>query len=167
MVKSIGLAASHALAGEIALSNISDNAVCKIVFTVVICIVSVLLSLQRHFGKLTPMSIISVTCITVASFITIIGTGVQSPSVLVKNNVPIEWKVINYDATLSDVIGAMTNICFTFGTNMAVLTFCSEMKAPKDFRKSFVIVQGLQLFLYSLVGSLVYVFGGSTLLRRL
>jgi len=48
----------------------------------------------------------------------------------------------------------------TFGTNMAVLTFCSEMKAPKDFRKSFVIVQGLQLFLYSLVGSLVYVFGG-------
>ena len=160
MVKSIGLAASHALAGEIALSNISDNAVCKIVFTVVICIVSVLLSLQRHFGKLTPMSIISVTCITVASFITIIGTGVQSPSVLVKNNVPIEWKVINYDATLSDVIGAMTNICFTFGTNMAVLTFCSEMKAPKDFRKSFVIVQGLQLFLYSLVGSLVYVFGG-------
>jgi amino acid permease len=186
MVKSIGLAASHALAGEIALSNISDNAVCKIVFTVVVCIVSVLvsrlthptfffslpwlipmffrehpqLSLQRHFGKLTPMSIISVTCITVASFITIIGTGVQSPSVLVKNNVPIEWKVINYDATLSDVIGAMTNICFTFGTNMAVLTFCSEMKAPKDFRKSFVIVQGLQLFLYSLVGSLVYVFGG-------
>lgn len=106
------------------------------------------------------MSIISVTCITVASFITIIGTGVQSPSVLVKNNVPVEWKVINYDATLSDVIGAMTNICFTFGTNMAVLTFCSEMKAPKDFRKSFVIVQGLQLFLYSLVGSLVYVFGG-------
>lgn len=43
---------------------------------------------------------------------------------------------------------------------MAVLTFCSEMKQPKDFRKSFVIVQGLQLFLYSLVGSLVYVFGG-------
>lgn len=44
MVKSIGLAASHALAGEIALSNISDNAVCKIVFTVIICVVSVLVS---------------------------------------------------------------------------------------------------------------------------
>jgi hypothetical protein len=43
---------------------------------------------------------------------------------------------------------------------MAVLTFCSEMKQPKDFRKSFVIVQGSQLFLYTLVGSLVYVFGG-------
>jgi len=58
---------------------------------------------------LTLLSILSVSCITVASFITIIGTGVQDPSVLVKNNVPIEWKVINYDATLSDVIGAMTN----------------------------------------------------------
>jgi amino acid permease len=48
MVKSIGLAASHALAGEIALSNISDNAVCKIVFTIVICIVSVLVSPRRE-----------------------------------------------------------------------------------------------------------------------
>jgi len=50
-----------------------------------------------------------VSCITVASFITIIGTGVQDPSVLVKNNVPIHWQAINKEATLSDVIGAMTN----------------------------------------------------------
>lgn len=70
------------------------------------------LSLQRHFGKLTLLSIFSVSCITVASFITIIGTGLQSGDVLEKNNVPVEWVAINYDATLSDVIGAMTNICF-------------------------------------------------------
>jgi hypothetical protein len=44
MVKSIGLAASHALAGEIALSNISDKATCKIVWTIIICVVSVLVS---------------------------------------------------------------------------------------------------------------------------
>jgi amino acid permease len=44
MVKSIGLAASHALAGEIALTNISNGATCKIVVTVVICVVSVLVS---------------------------------------------------------------------------------------------------------------------------
>jgi hypothetical protein len=51
-------------------------------------------------------------------------------------------------------------VCFTYGTNLAVLSFCSEMKNPKHFRKSFVIVQGSQVFLYTLVGALVYVFGG-------
>lgn len=160
MLKSVGLAASHALAGEIALSSISSDAICKIAFTAIICVASVLLSLQRHFGKLAIMSIISVSCITVASFITIIGTGVQDDSVLSKGGAPIHWQAVNSEPTLSDVIGALTNICFTYGTNLAVLSFCSEMKSPKDFRKSFIIVQGSQTFLYSLVGSLVYVFGG-------
>lgn len=160
IVKSVGLAASHALAGEIALSNISNDAICKVAFTAIICVVSVIFSLQRHFGKLTYISLFSVTCITVASFITIIGTGTQSPSVLVKNNVPIKWQAFNKDASFADVIGALTNICFTYGTNLAVLTFCSEMKRPADFKKSFVIVQGAQIVLYTLVGALIYAFGG-------
>lgn len=118
------------------------------------------LSLQRHFGKLTLLSMASVSSIIIASFITVIGTGVQDDQVLRKGGPPIEWVAFNTDASLTDVLGALTNICFTYGTNMAVLTFCSEMKKPKDFRKSYCIVQGLSLTLYTLIGALIYVFGG-------
>lgn len=35
---------------------------------------------------------------------------------------------------------------------MAVFSFCSEMKRPQDFKKSFIIVQGLGILSYTVVG---------------
>lgn len=49
---------------------------------------------------------------------------------------------------------ALTNIVFAYGGNMAVFTFCSEMKKPNDFKKSFLINQGLGTTMYILVVSL-------------
>ncbi|GHJ86239.1 hypothetical protein NliqN6_2641 [Naganishia liquefaciens] len=160
VAKSIGLAASHVLAGKIALNNMSENATCQLVFSIVTMVISVLLSLQRHFGKLTIISIISVTCIVTASFITVIATGVQPDAHLIKNGKPIVWYTFNRDATLSDVIGALTNICFTYGGGMACFTFASEMKNPNDFKKSYALVQIGSVIVYVLVGCLIYVFGG-------
>lgn len=160
IAKSIGLAASHVLAGKIALNNMSENATCQLVFSIVTMIISVALSLQRHFGKLTIISVISVTCIIAASFITVVATGVQPESHLMKAGKPIVWYAFNRDATLSDVIGALTNICFTYGGGMACFTFASEMKKPEDFKKSYALVQIGSIIVYVLVGSLIYVFGG-------
>lgn len=39
--QSIGLAASHVLAGKIALNNMSENATCQLVFSIVTMIISV------------------------------------------------------------------------------------------------------------------------------
>ena len=52
----------------------------------------------------TIISIISVTCIVTASFITVIATGVQPDAHLIKNGKPIVWYTFNRDATLSDVV---------------------------------------------------------------
>lgn len=43
---------------------------------------------------------------------------------------------------------------------MAVFSFCSEMKRPQDFKKSFIIVQGLGTLAYTVVGATIYAFGG-------
>ncbi|KAI5455497.1 hypothetical protein NCC49_000305 [Naganishia albida] len=160
VAKSIGLAASHVLAGKIALNNMSENATCQLVFSIVTMVISVMLSLQRHFGKLTIISIISVTCIIAASFITVIAVAVQPREHLMKAGKPIVWYAFNRDATLSDVIGALTNICFTYGGGMACFTFASEMKNPNDFKKSYALVQVGSVVVYVLIGSLVYVYGG-------
>lgn len=112
---------------------------------------------------------------------------------------PIVWYAFNRNATLSDVvsnkqsendgfwvdrhrvlqIGALTNICFTYGGGMACFTFASEvrnssrvandllltnggqqMKNPNDFKKSYALVQVGSVIVYVLIGSLVYVYGG-------
>jgi hypothetical protein len=63
-----------------------------------------------------------------ASFITIVGTGVQDPSILVKNGQEIHWHAWPQNPNLKDIIGALTNIVFAYGGNMAVFTFCSEVR---------------------------------------
>jgi hypothetical protein len=101
-----------------------------------------------------------------ASFITIVGTGVQDPSILVKGREPIHWHAWPQNPNLMDIIGGLTNIVFAYGGNMAVFTFCSEvsssichqylanfdqMKKPNDFKKSFLMNQGLGTLMYILV----------------
>ena len=54
---------------------------------------------------MTLWAFVSLTCILTASFISIVGTGVQDPSVLVRNNVPIEWHAFPQNPSLMSVIG--------------------------------------------------------------
>ncbi|OCF40859.1 hypothetical protein I317_05309 [Kwoniella heveanensis CBS 569] len=160
VLKSIGLAGSHVLVGKQAINTLSSNAICSVWYALIIAIVSVMMSYSREFGKLAALSWISVSAILIASMITIVGTGVQDPSNLVVNHVPIEWHAFPTEASLIDVIGALTNIVFAYGGNMAVFSFCSEMRNPNDFKKSFGITQGLGAIVYCIVGATVYVFGG-------
>lgn len=43
---------------------------------------------------------------------------------------------------------------------MAVFSFCSEMKRPQGFKKSFIIVKGLGILSYTVVGATIYAFKG-------
>ncbi|KIR97283.1 hypothetical protein L804_05465 [Cryptococcus deuterogattii 2001/935-1] len=159
VLKSMGLAGSHALIGKQALSILSSNAICSVWYALIVCIASVLMPVSREFGKLSLMSLISISAIIIASGITIIATGIQDSSVLVGNGVPIAWQGVPIDPTLVDVIGGLTNVFFAYRGNMAVFSFCSEMKRPQGFKKSFIIVQGLGILSYTVVGATIYTFG--------
>ncbi|GAA5866471.1 hypothetical protein JCM8547_000635 [Rhodosporidiobolus lusitaniae] len=159
-LKSIGLCASHVLVGKQALNYFSDNATCSIVFAMVVAVASILMSVQRTWGGLTGMSIVSVSSILIAAFITVVGVAVQDPTRLEKNGVPVQWKAVNTDATLIDVIGALTNVMFAYGGNMACFSFLAEMRRPVDFKKSFLLNQVVSTVVYLLVGSIVYVYAG-------
>ncbi|ODN85248.1 hypothetical protein L198_07571 [Cryptococcus wingfieldii CBS 7118] len=160
VLKSIGLAGSHVLVGRQAINTLSSYAICSVWYALIIAVVSVLMSYSREFGKLAALSWVSVSAILIASMITIVGTGAQADSNLIEDGVPIEWHAFPTDPSLTNVIGALTNIVFAYGGNMAVFSFCSEMRNPNDFKKSFAITQGLGAVVYCITGALVYVFGG-------
>lgn len=160
VLKAMGLAGSHTLAGEEALRSLSSNATCGVVWGVVVIVVSIIMSYSREWGKLSAMSFLSVFCVLTASLITIIATGVQPDSILVKNAVPIEWHAFPKNPSFPKIIGALCNIVFAYGGNMAVFTFCSEMRDPREFKKSFLMVQGLGTTAYIVVGATIYAFGG-------
>jgi hypothetical protein len=43
---------------------------------------------------------------------------------------------------------------------MAVFSFLPEMKKPEDFKKSVMLMQVTQLIIYSVVGGVLYSYGG-------
>ncbi|GAA5903552.1 hypothetical protein JCM6882_002982 [Rhodosporidiobolus microsporus] len=160
VAKSIGLASSHILAGKIAISTFDGGANCSIGWSLLVAAVSGILSYQRQWSGLTIMSICSLTCITTACIITMVGAATQDPSVLIKNDVPIKWVAFQTEANLETSVGAIASTIFAYGGNMAVFSFLPEMKKPEQFKKSIFIMQGTQLIFYSVVGAVLYSYGG-------
>ncbi|PWN48237.1 hypothetical protein IE53DRAFT_389581 [Violaceomyces palustris] len=163
IVKVTFVAGSHSLSGAIALSNISSNAVCSIVYAVVISVVSFLLTVPRTFEKVSYISFLSVASILVACLITIVASGTQSLETLQtatdKELGPVEWFAGEHHG-LIDVINAITNIVFAYGGHVAIFSFASEMKEPADFKYSLILVQVVATSWYILVGATIYSFVG-------
>jgi hypothetical protein len=110
---------SHILSTTIALENISSNAICKIIWAVIVMVISFLLETPRTFSKASYVSLVStnpvgsawlmkrkslthafkltirqasVTAILTAVLITIIASGVQDhPSSMPASAAPVEW----------------------------------------------------------------------------
>ncbi|ODO11992.1 hypothetical protein I350_00776 [Cryptococcus amylolentus CBS 6273] len=161
VINSMGLAGSHVLLGKQGLAQLSSNAICSVWFSLITAVASVLMSISREFSKLYLMSTLSLISIAIASLIAIIGVGAQDDSVLVTaSGGPIAWYAFPLAPTLVDIVGGVTNVLFSFGGNMAAFSFCSEMRRPEDFKKSFIICQGFGILLYTITGALVYAFGG-------
>ncbi|GAA5923084.1 hypothetical protein JCM3775_007431 [Rhodotorula graminis] len=158
--KSIGLAASHILAGKLAIATFDSGANCAIGWAVLIAGVSAILSYNRKWSGLLGLSVASISCIVIACIITMVGAGTQDPARLEKNGEPVHWVAFNSELTFADAIGAITNCVFAYGQNMAVLTFLPEMRKPSDFKKSIALMQGFQLIIYSVVGAVLYSYGG-------
>ncbi|KAH6682918.1 transmembrane amino acid transporter protein-domain-containing protein [Halenospora varia] len=158
--KTIGVAGSHSVVGEVALKTMTKNRICGVWWALLIAIDSILFSPSRKWGKLWVSSFISVGCIMIAAIITVVGVAVQDSSQLTKNGVPITWHVFPAKSTLVDVVGAISNIIFSFGGCTAAVSFSSEMREPNDFKKSFLIVQGCGISANILVGVIIYAYGG-------
>lgn len=71
------LAGGQMLSGQIALSAISDNAICNVSFAGIFCAATFICSLPRTFGRMGWISIPSVICISVAAVVGMVGAGVH------------------------------------------------------------------------------------------
>ena len=152
---------SHALTGSIALSTIADTGTCAVVWSVVSAIVLFFLALPPSFAEFAILGYIDFASILLAIGITIIATGISAtdaPGGLAA----VSWELWPapetsfYQAFLS-----ITNILFAYSFAMCQFSFMDEMHTPKDYIKSIWSLGLIEIFIYTLTGSLVYVFVGS------
>ncbi|KAI0317441.1 transmembrane amino acid transporter protein-domain-containing protein [Amylostereum chailletii] len=125
------------------------------------------LSYPRTFEKVSYISFVSVTCILIACFITIVATGRQDPEDLPAFNPaePVRWKAFENHGLVETINGkhlcsSLTNIIFAYGGHVAIFSFAAEMHTPADFKYSLALVQIVATIFYIIVGATIYAFGG-------
>lgn len=153
-------AGSHCLTGIIALRDITGSSVCTIVFGVVSALILICLSIPPTFADIAVLGYIDFASIMIAIGITVIATGIQrtqTPGGMSSS----DWSAWPKEGTsFASGMVAINNIVFAFSFTPALPSFMNEMKAPKEYTKALYALGGIEIIIYTLIGSLVYVFVG-------
>lgn len=151
---------SHCLTGIIAFVRITDSDICTVIFGLISTIILLLAAIPPSFADLAILGYIDFASIILAIGITIIATGVQSsqsPGGL-SGSTWSAWP--KEDADFPKVMVALNNIVFAYSFAPTLPSFMSEMHTPTDYIKSVYSIGAIEIFLYTLIGSLVYYFVG-------
>ncbi|EPQ31992.1 uncharacterized protein PFL1_00190 [Pseudozyma flocculosa PF-1] len=154
------LVGSHCLTGAIAFLNITDNAICSLVFALISAIILYLIAIPPTFSELAILGYIDFASIIIAIGITIIGTGVQAGS-QAGGLSAVNWSAWPKEGvTFADAWLAITNIAFAYSFAVCQFSFMDEMHTPKDYVKSIWALGIIEIFIYTVTGALVYAFVG-------
>ncbi|KAI7497744.1 N amino acid transport system protein [Hortaea werneckii] len=152
---------SHALTGSIAISTIADTDTCAVAWSVVSAVVLFFLALPPSFAEFAILGYIDFVSILLAIGITIVATGV-SASDTAGGLVAVDWQLWPAHGTsFHSAFLSITNILFAYSFAMCQFSFMDEMHTPRDYTKSVWALGLIEIFIYTLTGSLVFVFVGT------
>ncbi|KAF2091649.1 hypothetical protein K490DRAFT_32850 [Saccharata proteae CBS 121410] len=145
--------ASHLLTWTIAMNTITGHATCTLVWGVIGVVVFFLLTIPRTLKNVSYLSIASFISIGSAVILTMIALGI-SPA----KGAHIEATL---DPSFSNAFLSTTNIVFAYACHVAFLSFISELREPRDFPKSLILLQSIDITLYLIVMVVVYRYAGA------
>ncbi|CAF3542426.1 unnamed protein product, partial [Fusarium graminearum] len=154
------ITSSFVLTGSIALNILADGKVCGLIFSAVSGFMLFILAVMPSFAEAAILGYIDLVCVMTAIGIAVIASGVDAanqPGGLGSS----DWSAWpDPDATFKDGMVAICNIIFAYCFAMYMTPFMSEMHTPEDFMKSVWTLGSVEIFIYTLTGSLIYVFVG-------
>ncbi|KAM0719317.1 hypothetical protein Q7P37_005222 [Cladosporium fusiforme] len=152
---------SHALTGAITLDTISGTGTCNLVWSIVSAIVLFFLALPPSFAEFAILGYIDFASIVLAIGITIIATGVEATNAT-GGLAAVDWHAFPPESTTPySAFLALTNILFAYSFAMCQFSFMDEMHTPRDYIKSSLSLGLIEITIYTLTGSLIYVFVGT------
>ncbi|KAJ6191555.1 hypothetical protein N7519_001576 [Penicillium mononematosum] len=134
--------------------------VCTVVFGLVSALILLLLAIPPTFADIAILGYIDVASIFTAIGITMIATGVQSTRD--NNSSPgSDWSAWpKENVSFSTAMVAMNNIVYAYSFAPVIPSFMNEMHTPKDYTKAIYTLGVIEIVIYTLIGSLVYLFVG-------
>ncbi|BFZ56397.1 hypothetical protein PYCC9005_003443 [Savitreella phatthalungensis] len=152
IIFAIAATSGQLLAGQLALSFLSDNAICSVYFVLIFAVASVFVAVPRTMGNLRFLTAISCLSILVAGIIGMVGAGVNPvPGRVVKAVVHNDF----YTAFLS-----ITSPVFSYAGHFLFFVLISEMRNPNDAMKAAWALQGFATVFYVVFAIVMYVYIG-------
>ncbi|KAI9790265.1 MAG: hypothetical protein M1816_005290 [Peltula sp. TS41687] len=156
----------HVLIGAKYLNTMTNHNACTVVFAVIMTIISFIFSLPRTFNTLSKVATASAFFTFISVLLATIFSGIE-PHPLGYNTSPLmsgDPIVLAFPAKGTTFVAGMIaflNISYTFIGQITIPSFIYEMKEPRDFPKALWAVTIAEIIVFSLVGSIMYVFTGN------
>ncbi|MCJ1444964.1 MAG: hypothetical protein MMC23_005468 [Stictis urceolatum] len=142
------------LAGQIALSTLSNGKLCLMLYTGIFAIPTFLCALPRTLDNLSWLSIPSIISILVAGIVGMVGAGL--------NPAPNRVVDIAVSSNFVSAFIAITNPVFAYAGHFMFFILVSEMRNPQDAMKSAYILQSFATTFYVVFAVVTYYYLGST-----
>lgn len=152
--------ALHVLVGSKYLNSISNHALCSVVFGVIAAIICFIFSIPRTFSGLSHLASFSAATMFIAVVLCMAFAGAQEhPAGF--DGTPVHWNLIPVKGTnFAAGMSAFLNIVYTLVGQITYPSFIAEMEDPRDFKKVLYLVTVAEVVVFSLAGSIVYVYVG-------
>jgi hypothetical protein len=154
LANNIILIGFHVLTGAKILNTLSDHSLCTVVFSVIVTIMGIVMSVPRTLNHVSFMSMGSAACMGIAILLFLVFAGIEdAPGYGYGGDYPTLGPVKTYAFPLpgTDFVACMNavlNISFLWVPQILFPTFISEMEKPQDFPKSLAVLTAISIFLF-------------------
>ncbi|KAF2131228.1 putative amino acid transporter [Dothidotthia symphoricarpi CBS 119687] len=154
LLNNIMLIGFHVLTGAKVLNTLSDHSLCTVIFSVIVTLMGIVMSLPRTLNHVSFMSMFSAACMAIAILLFLIFAGTEDHPLYGYNGVyPAAGPVKTYAFPLEGTtwvaaMNAVLNITFLWVPQILFPTFISEMEKPQDFPKALAVLTGISAFLF-------------------
>lgn len=152
--------ALHVLVGAKYLNSVSNHALCSVVFSVITVVICFIFSMPRTFSGMSHLATFSALTMFVAIILCMVFAGIQDHPAN-WDGTAVTWTLFpKQGTTFAAGMSAFLNIVYTFVGQITYPSFIAEMKDPREFRKVLYMVSIAEFVVFSLAGSIVYVYVG-------
>lgn len=154
LTNNIMLIGFHILTGAKILNTLSDHSLCTVVFSVIVTLMGIVMSLPRTLNHVSFMSMFSAACMGIAILLFLIFAGIEdAPGYGYNGTYPADGPVKTYAFPLPGTtwvacMNAVLNITFLWVPQILFPTFISEMEKPQDFPKALAVLGAVSTFLF-------------------
>jgi hypothetical protein len=152
----------HCLVGAKYLNTMSNHSMCTVAFSAIVAAVSFLCSLPRTFSSLAKIGAASAVFTFISVLLATIFSAVEDhPAGFPAKGMKQVFAVPPAGTTFVVGMNAFLNISYTFIGQITLPSFIAEMKDPRDFPKALWAVTIAEIFVFSIVGAIIYAYTGT------